>query len=310
MGVIRSAVAAVGCVGMLVGSAAGAQPLSYSAIDFKDAQGNQASLTNAQGINSRGDIVGWFVMRSGATAVTHGFLRRHGHFTTIDYPGAVYTDARGIDSDGNIVGAYRMAGEPPVNFHGYLRTEDGMFKPEDFPGHTNTIAQRITSAGVILGCRHDANTTDTMRGIMMNADDMTGAAEIGLFSSMNGGSTPDGDLIVGQFMDMSIDGGKQRGYLLYGDAVIPFDVPGSAATIAWDVNAEGMVVGVYSDGTKVHGFLWNDLRFSSIDYPTATTTATRVFGINDRGDMVGAFVDDAGTHGFVKKARHDDDGSR
>jgi uncharacterized membrane protein len=309
MRAIRNAVAAIGCVGLLAGIAAGAEPPLYKAINFKDAKGNPATLTNAQGINSRGDIVGWYVMGTGASAVTHGFLRQDHRFTTIDYPGAVYTDARGIDSHGNIVGAYRMAGEPPVNFHGYLRTEDGSFKPEDFPDHTNTIPQRITSAGVILGCRHDTDTMGTMRGIRMNADDMTGSAEIGLFASMNGGSTPDGDLIVGQFIDMSIDGGRQRGYLLYGDAVIPFDVPGSAATVAWDVNREGTVVGVFSDGTKVHGFAWHDLRFASVDFPSAT--ASRAFGINDRGDIVGAYVDGAGTHGFVKKApRHDEDGSR
>lgn len=72
-----------------------------------------ATLTNAQGINSRGDIVGAYVK----DRVTHGFLISAGVITTIDYPGAVYTDVRGINAHGEIVGNYKNAGEPPVNIH-------------------------------------------------------------------------------------------------------------------------------------------------------------------------------------------------
>jgi probable HAF family extracellular repeat protein len=266
---------------------------TFAAIDAPN-----ASFTTAQGINARGDIVGWFV--DSKDKGTHGYLLRDGAFKKIDYPGAIYTDARGINARGDIVGAYRMTGEPSVNFHGYLRTKHGEFVPLDFPGHTNTIAQRITSTGLVLGCRHDADLMDTMRGVLINGRDPTETAEIDAFASMNNGATPDGSLIVGLFTDM--DTKKGHGYLLYGDTFIPFDAPGSTLTSAWDVNADGAVVGAYRDAAnKFHGFLWEDLRFTAIDYPTAS--ATRAFGINSRGDIVGGYVDvDNVGHGFVAAA--------
>jgi uncharacterized membrane protein len=260
----------------------------YQSIDIPG-----ATLTTAQGINRLREIVGWYVDATG----THGYQLAEGTVTRIDYPGAAYTDARGINALGEVVGAYRMPGEPPVNFHGYVRNRLGEFTPIDFPGHTNTIPQRITREGWVFGCRHDNDLMSTMRGIAINSHDTSQTRETGLFASMDNGSTPDGSVVVGLYTDM--DTGRGHAYLLYGNNALPFDVPGSLSTAGWDMNAEGQVVGVYRDaGNRFHGFLWSDLRFSSIDYPGAT--ATRAFGIDGRGDVVGAYVDAANrTHGFV-----------
>jgi uncharacterized membrane protein len=52
----------------------------------------------------------------------------------------------------------------------------------------------------------------------------------------------------------------------------------------------------------VHGFLWDDGDFATIDVPGAT--ATVVLGINNRGQMVGSYIDaDGAYHGFLR-ARH------
>ena len=124
---------------------------------------------------------------------------------------------------------------------------------------------------------------------------------------MHTGATPDGSLIVGLFTDM--DAGRRRGYLLYGDTFIPFDVPGSRGTQAWDLNPRGAVVGVYQDASnRDHGFLLDQLRFTSVDYPAAT--ATRAFGINSRGDIVGNYDAAGRTHGFVASRMRDDDEDR
>jgi uncharacterized membrane protein len=291
------------CAAVLVTAVAGAgaeRALVYTTIDAPG-----ATTTIAQGINSRGDIVGGYTDSSG----NHGYLLSKGVFTKIDYPGAAYTDANGLNARGEVVGGYRMPGEPALNIHGYLRTRHGEFVPVDFPGHINTRAQRITREGLILGCYHDSDQMASMVGIVINARNPSEFVEIDAFASMNNGSTPDGSLMVGFFTDM--EKGRQRGYLLYGDTFIPFDVPGSTATAAWDVNGGGEVVGVYRDASnKQHGFLWEDLRFHSLDYTTAT--ATRAFGINSRGDIVGSYTDQAGRiHGFVaSRMREDHDDAR
>jgi hypothetical protein len=69
-------------IGLMPGAVCAADVIST--IDYPD-----AVLTIANGINSQGDIVGWYKDVGGKT---HGFfLGRHG-FVSIDYPQATYTD--------------------------------------------------------------------------------------------------------------------------------------------------------------------------------------------------------------------------
>ena len=71
-----------------------------------------ASFTLPRGINSEGDIVGFY----GVGATTHGFLLHEGTFIDIDVPGALATRPRGINPQGDIVGQYTAGG---IN-HGFL----------------------------------------------------------------------------------------------------------------------------------------------------------------------------------------------
>lgn len=80
-----------------------------------------ATLTNARGINARGEVVG--VYRLG---VNHGFVLPPNDFTgftTIDFPGAASTRALGINSCGDIVGTYARSG-PAGTGHGFLLVRD------------------------------------------------------------------------------------------------------------------------------------------------------------------------------------------
>lgn len=251
-----------------------------------------AILTNAQGINAGGDVVGIY---RDAAGIVRGFVWRRGEVTAIDYPGAAITEARGIGPDGDIIGTYRMPGEPTVNVHGFMLRQDGTFAGLDYPGHTSTIPQRILPNGAILGCRHDHDTMDTMRGVVMMPDGTS--AETDAFASMHNGATPDGSLIVGLFTNMMT--GRGEGYVIEEGQFTPFVVPGSNLTSAWDVNPRGEIVGVYRDAAnRVHGFVRDGDDYVTLDVPGATTT--RAFGINAGGDVVGAFVDAAGrTRAFV-----------
>src|SRR2546427_9879475 len=66
-----------------------------------------ATFTSFRGINTAGDIVGFYAT---ATGVGHGFLLRGGTFTTIDPPGSLGTLALGINDQGDIVGEYVFGG--------------------------------------------------------------------------------------------------------------------------------------------------------------------------------------------------------
>ncbi len=84
---------------------------------------------------------------------------------------------------------------------------------------------------------------------------------------------------------------------------MPFDYPGAALTQAWDVNAQGDVVGVHRDNAgKVHGFVRSAQgEFTSIDFPGATLI--RAFGINTNGDIVGTYIAGGVQHAFVRSAQ-------
>ena len=249
-----------------------------------------AGLTVAQGINARGDIVGFY---TDAAKLRHGFLLRDGDFTTIDYPGAVSTDARGIGPSGDIVGGYRLPGEPLVNIHGYQRSSDGELARVDYPGHINTIPQRILPNGTILGCRHDNDVMGSMYGVIMGR---RGNEEIAESMSMNNGGTPDGRRIAGLYTNMA---GVTKGYVIEDGVFTPFLVPGSTSTAAWDMNPSSEIAGVYRDATGFHGFVRDDDQYLTLNVPGAT--ATRAFGINARGDVVGSYDAAGRTSAFLAR---------
>src|SRR5262245_49198679 len=180
-------------------AAAQGRALTFITVDFPG-----AVLTNVQGINDGGDIVGFYNDVAGRT---HGFARSGGVFRSIDFPGSISTQARGINLSGDIVGTYQRPGESGgVPVHGFLLTASGSFNQLDYPGHLNTIPQRILSDGTVLGCYHDENTMDTMHGMFRGP---RGFDAINESMSMHNGATPDGRFIVGLFTDMDNRG---KGY--------------------------------------------------------------------------------------------------
>jgi probable HAF family extracellular repeat protein len=286
VGYLRSSAVVVAIVVAGLTRVAGQGAPVFSSIDFPG-----AVLTNAQGINAGGEVVGFYTDTAGKT---HGFLMSGGQYRSVDYPGAKSTQLRGIGPSGDVVGAYQRQDESgAVPIHGFLLTGHGDFYPIDFPGHQNTIAQRILPNGTILGCYHDTDTMETMHGMITNRAGINGF-DMGM--SMHNGATPDGKRIVGLWSDA---GNHGHGYLLEHDNFAPFDVPDSLSTAAWDISARLEIVGVYTDSNrKVHGFLVDaDWQFTTIDFPGATVT--RTLGINSRGDVVGAYVSGGITHGYI-----------
>jgi probable HAF family extracellular repeat protein len=270
---------------LLVARLDGAPTFAFTTIDVPS-----AVLTNAQGINHQGDIVGTYTDSGGRQ---HGFLRSGGQFRTIDVPGANVTVARGINDAGDIVGTYQRPGETGgLPQHGFLLTRRGGLQAVDYPGHLNTIPQRILNDGTILGCYHDNDTMGSMHGMRFQR----GFSAIDMSMSMHNGATPDGEYIVGLFTDMD---GRGKAYVMDGSSFSRLEMPGALSTAGWDVNPSRLVVGVYTDAAgAVHGFEHDGRSFTRIDAPGAAVT--RIFGINDRGDLVGSFVDAAGrTHGLL-----------
>ena len=118
-------------------------------------------LTDARGINARGDIVGSYV---DANEVSHAFLLHKGVFTSIDVPNAVVTlGARAINARGDIVGSF--VGEDSGQ-HGYL-LRDGEFTQIDYPEARATFAFGINNAGDITGSHFDMIGSESESGFIL-----------------------------------------------------------------------------------------------------------------------------------------------
>lgn len=282
---MRLAVCAV--VALTLGVAAQEREPSYAPLDFPG-----AGATTITGINADGQMVGFYRDTAGQT---HGFVRRGQSYTSIDFPSAAWTNARGIGASGDVLGADRMPGEPDANQHGYRLGRDGQFSKIDFSGHVSTVPVRLLPDGTIVGCYHDTAGMDSMHGMTFVKNAFSGFDRA---MTMHEGATPDGKTIVGYVTDMT-DMRRNRGYVLEGSSFTPFDVPGSVSTTAIDINASGIIVGVFEAPTgKTHGFVREGSEYATLDVPGARNTSA--WGINSGGTIVGAFVDAAGvTHGVV-----------
>src|SRR5439155_356427 len=137
----------------------------------------------------------------------------------------------------DIVGFYRNAGEPAVNSHGFMRTNKGAFVAVDDPGHINTVAEHILPDGTILGCRHDVDQMNTMRGIIVSTNGSI--AELDMNGSMENGATPDHRRVVGLYYPDMAAPNHQEGFLIDDGEFRQLHVPGSVATQAWDMNPTG-----------------------------------------------------------------------
>ena len=82
------------------------------ALVFASIDAPGATLTDVNGINDSGAIVGNYV----AGGITHGFLLNGGLYTALDVPGAVATTAWDINDSGQIAGSFTAGGTT----HGFL----------------------------------------------------------------------------------------------------------------------------------------------------------------------------------------------
>src|SRR6266513_1708904 len=85
--------------------------------------------TAPQGINARGDIVGFST--DNTTNRAHGFLLSDGTFTEVNHPDFLQTAPRGINDRGDIVG--QVANGPANSTRGFL-LKKGTFTLVEFPG--------------------------------------------------------------------------------------------------------------------------------------------------------------------------------
>jgi probable HAF family extracellular repeat protein len=253
---------------LAVTSPAFAGPLyTYTTIDVPG-----ATNTEANGINSSGQIVGQYVDSHNGL---NGFLLNKGVYTTLDGPAGNYVpnaSANGINALGQIVGYY-------VNGYGV----NGFLYRN---GAYTTIA---------VGAGADAiNNLGQIVGTFLGSYPLTPfLLSNGTFTILNtpasSASLPLGINDSGQIVGFDNGG---HGFLLKNGSYTTFEAPGGA-TVAAGINDSGQIVGNYLGADdQPHGFLLNNGVYTTFDVPGATRTVP--FAINDSGQIVGEYVGASG----------------
>ncbi len=106
-----------------------------------------AGVTGIYGINSAGDMVGYYGTNSNDPN-KHGFLFSGGSFAYLDYPNAYATFAYGINDAGTIVGSAEFQGG--LTAIGYSYNGSTYSAIRDGSGGT-TITYSINNSGEIVG---------------------------------------------------------------------------------------------------------------------------------------------------------------
>lgn len=237
--------------------------------------GDFASQTQAIGINNRrfADIVGFYT--DNATGVTHGFLDSEGEQVTIDDPAGLPPNVKspaqnllGINDFGVAAGFWT---DNNGHEHGYVVEIDLNSQkpkkfieipPATFPGAIATQASDITDQGEVCGFWTDGNNYNhgfvgrlggRLSTFNVQIEGMT-ATSTSAFGCNNQGE------VVGSFTDGN---GGVHGFIYENGKFSQFDATGSSQTAAFGVmgtlingvNDEGDIVGFFSDGTKVNGFV-------------------------------------------------------
>ena len=257
-------------------SAAAGQQYTFTTIDVPG-----AGFTTVQGINTAGDMVGYYGKNSDSG---NGFLLRNGIFTLFDYPGAASTRATGINDSGLMIGhtvgtleqCFTYDGETFKGFH------DG--------NNSATVCYGINNSMFVVGGAGSINST---RGFELRGHRFQNVSPPGIFTYIYDTGINNLGVVVGFTSATHIDA-----FAFSHGIFTNINFPGATGTEAHGVNDAGTVVGWYSSGASVFGFTLSDGLYSSLSYPGAVYTAPQ--GINSVGQIVGSYSTDSITwHGFV-----------
>jgi probable HAF family extracellular repeat protein len=253
--------------------------LTFTTIDVPGAEVNGVS-----GINSAGDMVGYYGPNNGSGLDKHGFLYRDGTFTFLDYPSADSTFAFGINDSGLIVGSAEFSGGSLISGFTY----DGLtYSPLRVKGKSSTITYAVNNSGHVVG---GAGTLYSTKGFQESN---------GKFKTLN---------VPGQYVyifasginsfDRVVGWGDEDGFVCRNGACQILDVPGASQTAARGINDGGVIVGWYASSTCICAFALKNGKYLSFSYPGAGGTFADA--INASGQVVGQYTFDYQSyHGFV-----------
>jgi hypothetical protein len=238
-----------------------------------------AHFTAITGINSNGDLVGYYAKTERCPC--RSFLIRAGKFKPFSFPGATTTLATGINDAGLIVGSTGT-----VRVRGFTY-DSATFTSFRDGNNSATFGLGINNAGEIVGGTGSIYTT---QGYVLQNHSFASVSPPGNFVYVYAtGINNLGDIVGWTDYD---------GFLYQNGQFQTITYPGASETEALGINDSGVIVGWYISGSSIAGFSLVNGQYTSIAYPGARYTL--INGVNAAGQVVGEYSLDGNTYrGFV-----------
>lgn len=300
---------------VFAGSAFAQTRASFVAINFPGAH-----ATGARGVNSHGEIVGWFQLRTDCVPeesgipfcngafgsmqlASHGFIFLNGRFTRFDFPGASATAILGVNDLGDFVGTYFKANQ----IHGFLRLHTGVLRTLDIapPGMgtqgTATAPMGINKFGTVVGSQWSVFGEGPFGGFRWFNGHFTkvnfpGTTEDGVFGNSNTG------LLIMQVFDHD----SWTTGLIHGSDDDLLASPVMSDAHATGVNSGGDIV-LFQNGSGFfaphleanEGTTDTEIKPNYLPFKFPGSVETRPNAISDNRSIVGSYSDGKTWHGFM-----------
>ena len=289
--------------------------LSYAQFTYTAVNIPGATETEVRGVNSSGEIVGYYKTTSSATCTevnvqfpncpVHGFKIVNGVLTKLMVPNSTWTAIMGVNDFGDLVG-FTVTSD---GSHGFLWKHTNVITLFNAPGagpnsDIHTVAMSVNKALIVAGASwFFSNTTPNGGWVWAN----------GAFSLMNPGDTsgsccPNGEGVNGISNNGFVSGQNSSGAWFKSGTDEDFYMV-TSGTVGTAVNSNADVIG-FSGGV---GYFSKHIElnenndavevkpgFIKVMFPGSVNTYP--FGLSDLRTVVGAYTDSAGMiHGFVAK---------
>jgi hypothetical protein len=277
LNVLRLFVAAAG----LLPAVMARQTYSYTSVDYPN-----APSTSVSGINSKGDVVGFYeYIETKGSTLDLGFVRgANGTFKTFEVPGATETAAVGISDSPAIVGYYTTQN----SFTGFLYAGTN-FRLYDPSGGPSSLTG-ISTNNLIVGFTATHSFEIKGPGQVESLPELNGkvVSPLGINSS---------GTIVGSVAGLVE--GVTEGFILDPSGTYQIiQYPESTLTSLSGINDAGVIVGSALGTNNIsQGFVYSQGQFTEISYPGSTQTSA--LGINNSGVVSGTYYGGTTFHGLI-----------
>ena len=262
--------------------------LTFTTIDVPG-----AGVTNVSGINTNGDMVGWYSQADNTPA--SGFLLSGGNFTFLNYPGGYDTVARSINDSGVIAG---YSGTNHDAAYVGFTYAGGTFTTVKVGNYVYNYAEGIDNFGDVVGGYGNLFSNN---GFEENGTKFKNITPPGSWQTVVANGVNNVGQVVGSAT--SATSVSMNGFFYNKGKFQALSVPGSnGTTTAMAINDDGIVVGSYfacNVNCGYQGFAFMKGKYLSFHYPGSTDTFP--LGINSLGQVVGNYIvrGDSIEHGFV-----------